>query len=69
MNVVPSEELRLNVAVAPTSSPKRLGVLGGDAAGYPNGRRLTDDVVDVSLQAVAGAAYPLFHTGFVADAT
>ena len=69
MNVVPSEELRLNVAIAPTASPNRLGVLGGDAAGYPNGRRLTDDVIDISLQAVAGAAYPLFHTGFVADAT
>ncbi|MBC7503418.1 DUF4331 family protein [Candidatus Gracilibacteria bacterium] len=69
MNVVPSEQLRLNVAIAPTASPNRLGVLGGDAAGYPNGRRLTDDVIDISLQAVAGAAYPLFHTGFVADAT
>lgn len=68
-NVVPSEQLRLNVAIAPTNSPNRLGVLGGDTAGYPNGRRLTDDVVDISLQAVAGAAYPLFHPGFVPDAT
>ena len=68
-NVVASEQLRLNLAIAPTASPNRLGVLGGDTAGYPNGRRLTDDVIDISLQAVAGAAYPLFHTGFVADPT
>ncbi len=61
-NVVPSEQLRLNVAVAPTNNPNRLGVLAGDTAGYPNGRRLTDDVIDISLQAIAGAAYPLFHT-------
>jgi Domain of unknown function (DUF4331) len=32
-----------------------LGVLGGDNAGFPNGRRLTDDVVDIELQALAGA--------------
>ncbi len=68
-NVVPSEELRLNVAVPPSANPNRMGVLGGDSAGYPNGRRLGDDVVDISLQAVAGAAYPLFHPGFTVDAT
>src|SRR5205823_3850082 len=43
---VPAEELRLNMAVAPTVKPNRLGVLGGDLAGFPNGRRLKDDVVD-----------------------
>ncbi len=53
---VPSEELRLNMSVPPTAHPKRLGVLAGDLAGFPNGRRLTDDVVDISLQAVEGAA-------------
>jgi hypothetical protein len=68
-NVAPSEELRLNVAVAPATNPNRMGVLGGDTAGYPNGRRLGDDVVDISLQAVAGAAYPLFHPGFTVDPT
>jgi hypothetical protein len=52
----PSEMLRLNTAVAATASPNRLGVLGGDLQGFPNGRRLTDDVVDISLQAVEGAA-------------
>ncbi|MDQ1688732.1 MAG: hypothetical protein QOK42_1707 [Frankiaceae bacterium] len=53
---VPSEELRLNVAVPPTASPNRLGVIGADLAGFPNGRRLTDDVIDIALQAVEGAA-------------
>jgi hypothetical protein len=52
---VPAEELRLNTSVAPTASPNRLGVLGGDMAGYPNGRRLTDDVVDIEVQALEGA--------------
>ena len=52
--VVPSEVLRLNMSVAPTAEPERLGVLAGDLQGYPNGRRLTDDVTDISLQAVAG---------------
>ncbi len=66
-NVVPSEQLRLNVGIAPTSTPNRMGVLGGDTAGYPNGRRLADDVTDISLQAVAGAVYPLFHKDFQPD--
>ncbi|MGW2048162.1 DUF4331 domain-containing protein [Streptomyces sp. NPDC001858] len=52
--VTPSEELRLNTSIKPVSSPKRLGVLDGDTAGFPNGRRLTDDVIDVSLQVVEG---------------
>lgn len=67
--VVPSEQLRLNVAVAPTSNPNSLGVVGGDNAGYPNGRRLADDVTDISLKAVAGGVYPLFHKDFTPDAT
>jgi len=44
------------MSVAPTKSPNRLGVLGNDLQGFPNGRRLTDDVIDISLQAVEGAA-------------
>lgn len=63
----PSEELRLNMGVPPSASPNRLGVLGGDLAGFPNGRRLTDDVFDIEVQGVAGAAYPLFHPDFKAD--
>jgi hypothetical protein len=50
----PHEMLRLNVAISPSSTPSRLGLLGGDVAGYPNGRRVFDDVVDISLRAVAG---------------
>ncbi|WP_236242483.1 DUF4331 domain-containing protein [Streptomyces sp. CC228A] len=54
--IVPAEELRLNMAVPPAANPNRYGVLAGDLAGFPNGRRLTDDVIDISLQAVEGAA-------------
>ncbi|MBM4831716.1 MULTISPECIES: DUF4331 domain-containing protein [Actinomycetes] len=53
-HVRPSEMLRLNTSVAPAAKPKRLGVLDGDTAGFPNGRRLTDDVVDAALQVVEG---------------
>lgn len=58
--VQPAEMIRINTALsgdtcAPT--PSRLGVLGGDACGFPNGRRLMDDVVEIELLAVAGAAY------------
>ncbi len=63
----PSEELRLNMGVPPSANPNRLGVVGGDSAGFPNGRRLVDDVTDIELKAVAGAAYPLFHPDFKPD--
>ena len=53
-HVRPSEQLRLNTSIPPTASPDRLGVIGGDTAGFPNGRRLTDDVVDIALQVVEG---------------
>jgi hypothetical protein len=55
-NVVASEMLRLNTATAatPAAMQARLGLAGGDAAGYPNGRRPKDDVVDISLVAVMG---------------
>lgn len=52
----PSEMLRLNMSIPPAKDPNRLGVLAGDLQGFPNGRRLSDDVVDIELQAVAGAA-------------
>jgi hypothetical protein len=54
-NPRPSEMLRLNTAVPPAARPHRLGVLAGDIAGFPNGRRVGDDVVDIALQALAGA--------------
>jgi hypothetical protein len=52
----PADELRINLAVPVTPADKasRLGVLGGDNQGFPNGRRLDDDVVDISEQAVGG---------------
>jgi hypothetical protein len=50
-----TDTLKINLGTPPTATPNRLGVLGGDTAGYPNGRRLTDDVVDIDLQVVAGA--------------
>lgn len=50
----PHEMMRLNVAIPPSANPSRLGLLAGDVAGYPNGRRVFDDVVDISLRAVAG---------------
>jgi len=51
----PGEMLRLNTSIKPSKSPNRLGVLAGDNSGFPNGRRLTDDVVDIELQALEGA--------------
>ncbi len=50
------EMLRLNTSIAPKPKGQQsnLGVLGGDLAGYPNGRRLGDDVVDMSLRVVMG---------------
>lgn len=65
-----SEMLRLNMATPPTpigQLKSRMGALGGDIAGFPNGRRLEDDVVDIALQAVAGATYPLTHPEFTPD--
>jgi len=48
--------LRLNTGIAPTpiGSAKRLGFIAGDSAGWPNGRRLTDDVFDIALRALEG---------------
>jgi hypothetical protein len=55
-NVNPSEMLRLNTATAPVPQGKQnnLGVIGGDVAGFPNGRRPGDDVVDISLRVAMG---------------
>jgi hypothetical protein len=53
-----ADMLRLNVAIAPAASPSPLGLLGGDIAGYPNGRRVFDDVVTIELRAIAGVTYP-----------
>jgi hypothetical protein len=50
----PVDTLKLNLGVPPSADPDRFGVIGGDNAGYPNGRRPIDDVVDIDLQVVAG---------------
>ncbi|HET7487216.1 MAG TPA: DUF4331 domain-containing protein [Acidimicrobiales bacterium] len=63
----PADMLRLNLAIPPASSPNRLGLVGGDPAGFPNGRRLADDVVTIELRAVAGLTYPLVSPGYVPD--
>jgi len=57
-NVTPAEMLRLNTNTPVTANPNRLGVLAGDKGGFPNGRRLTDDVVDIELQTLEGALQP-----------
>src|SRR6185436_11375080 len=56
--------LRLNTSIAPTAavgSGDRLGVLSGDLAGFPNGRRLEDDIVDIELRAFAQGYGPFLH--------
>ena len=58
--------LRLNTGVAPTppGNANRLGLLGGDAAGFPNGRRVFDDVTDIALRLVAGGVLAAPFPGF-----
>ncbi len=69
MGTTQADLLRLNMAVPPTTSnPSNLGLIGNDAAGYPNGRRVFDDVVTIALRAVAGATLPLVDKTFKPDA-
>jgi len=63
----PADMLRLNMAIPPASHPNIFGILGGDPAGYPNGRRVQDDVVAIELRAIAGATYPLIDPSFTPD--
>ena len=63
----PADLLRLNVKVAPTAPVghgKPLGVLAGDLAGFPNGRRLEDDVTDIELRAIADGYGGFLETNF-----
>lgn len=55
------EMLRLNMTIAPTRKPSRFGVLKGDVQGFPNGRRLADDVVDIAERVAAGVLVPGFN--------
>ncbi len=65
-----ADMLRLNTSIAPTPASKQsiYGLLGGDAAGFPNGRRVTDDVVAIEFRAIAGVTYPLIDKTFKPDA-
>ena len=63
-----ADMLRLNVAVKPASTPNPLGLLGSDVAGFPNGRRVFDDVVTIELRAIAGAIYKLVSPSYTPDA-
>jgi Domain of unknown function (DUF4331) len=58
-----ADTLKLNLGVPPASNPNRFGVLAGDVAGFPNGRRLADDVVDIELRVIAGALLPADQGG------
>jgi hypothetical protein len=62
-----ADMLRLNTAIPPAASPNPLGLVSGDPAGFPNGRRVFDDVVTVELRAVAGLIYPLVDKSFKPD--
>jgi hypothetical protein len=69
----PADLLRLNTGVPPTpqQARKRLGVLAGDMAGFPNGRRLTDDVTDIAARVVGGgvlnAKFNVFPNNAIGD--
>jgi hypothetical protein len=66
---VQADVLRLNVAIPPTADgASNLGLVGGDPAGYPNGRRVFDDVATIELRAIAGATLPLVNPSYKPDA-
>ncbi|HEY7044433.1 MAG TPA: DUF4331 domain-containing protein, partial [Nocardioidaceae bacterium] len=62
-----ADMLRLNVAVPPSDNPKELGLVAGDPAGFPNGRRVFDDTVTVELRAIAGLTIPLVDSSYTVD--
>jgi hypothetical protein len=57
-NAAAADTLKLNMGVPPTENENRFGVIGGDNAGSPNGRRLADDVVDIELRVLGGYLVP-----------
>ena len=63
-----ADMLRLNIAIPPRQLAEPLRILGGDLAGFPNGRRPQDDVVAIELRAIAGATIPLVDPSFTPDA-
>ena len=63
-----ADMLRLNMAIPPATKPSIFGILAGDLAGFPNGRRVFDDVVTIELRAIAGVTFPLVDADFTPDA-
>jgi len=62
-----ADMLRLNMGIPPSSSPNPIGLVAGDPAGFPNGRRLVDDVVAIELRAIAGVTLPLVMPSYKPD--
>ena len=64
-----ADMLRLNLSIPPTPPAKfsNLGLIGGDIGGYPNGRRVQDDVATIELRAIAGATLPLVDPSYKPD--
>jgi len=62
-----ADMLRLNTSQEPSADPNVLGILGGDVAGFPNGRRVFDDVFTIELRALAGVTIPLVDPTFTPD--
>jgi Domain of unknown function (DUF4331) len=62
-----ADMLRLNTAIKPAAKPNILGLIGGDLSGFPNGRRVFDDVVTIELRAIAGVTFPLVDKTFTPD--
>ena len=65
---VVADMLRLNTSIPAAKNPNMFGLLGGDPAGFPNGRRIADNVVAIELRAIAGVTYPLIDPKFNPDA-
>ncbi len=63
----PADMLRLNIEIRPAKNPNLLGILGGDLAGFPNGRRVFDDVFTIELRAIAGVTIPLVDHSYTPD--
>jgi len=59
--------MRLNMAIPPSEDPNVNGLIAGDAAGFPNGRRVFDDIATVELRALAGLTIPLVDPSYVPD--
>src|SRR6185436_1318034 len=59
----PADTLKINLGTPPAATENRFGVIGGDTAGFPNGRRLADDAVDITLRVVGGYLVPADQGG------